>query len=175
MSSLEPGEAVPPFTLRNAGPGADPLSLEHLRSDPHIERTLLLFQRDYHWTNCAKQVTAVASHYQAFLKTGTLVLSILPEPYQETRNWQRRHDLSFPVLADPDATVSEEFDQAVRFGFIGEFSDFLGRMPQAVLIDLSDEAVVLWVYRGRSTWDRPDVETFLKVISEAEEGTLVTR
>lgn len=61
-----------------------------------------------------------------------------------------------------DAEVGEAYDQPVRFGFLDDVSDFLGRMPEAVVLDLwDDEPEIAWAYRGRSTFDRPEVEDLL--------------
>ena len=67
------------------------------------------------------------------------------------------------------ATWGEEYDQPVRFGPLGEWSDFLGRMPEAVVLDCRDVPRVAWTNRGRSTFDRPDVDDLLAAVDEALE------
>ena len=152
---------VPELSLPNVGPGPDPLSLSDLETDFAV----LFFQRDFYCTNCRKQVQALADRYDAFRDRDAEVISILPEPREQARNWQDRYDLPFPLLSDPDAAVSDAYDQPVRFGLLGKISDFLGRMPEVVVVDLrGDEPELTWAYRGSSTFDRPDLEEVLSVL-----------
>ena len=63
------------------------------------------------------------------------------------------------------AAVSDAYDQPVRFGLLGKISDFFGRMPEVVVVDLrDDEPELTWAYRGSSTFDRPDLEKVLSVL-----------
>jgi len=150
------------FSLPNVGPGPDPLSLSALAVDNDF--VVLLFQRDEYCTNCRKQVRAVAERYDEFRERRTEVVSILPEPREAAANWQQRYDLPYPLCADPDASVGDAYDQPVRFGFLGKWSDFLGRMPVVVLIDVRAEPAVVWSYRGSSTFDRPEIDEILATI-----------
>jgi peroxiredoxin Q/BCP len=50
----------------------------------------------------------------------------------------------------------------VRFGVLGRFSDFLGRMPEVVIVDRRSAASrIAYVHQGSSTFDRPDVDEIL--------------
>jgi peroxiredoxin Q/BCP len=157
------------FSLPNVGPGPDPLSLSALATDH--EFALLLFQRDHYCTNCRQQVQTVAGRYDEFAGRNTEIVSIVPEPAQKVREWQDSYDLPFPLVADPEASTGDAYDQPVRFGFLGDWSDFLGRMPEAVLVDLRGEPTVVWSYRSKSTFDRPSVDDLLDAIDEARVGS----
>jgi peroxiredoxin Q/BCP len=153
-------DEAPDLSLPNVGPGPDPFSLATLPAD--VSFVLLLFQRDHYCTNCRSQVRTVADSVDAFRDRDTEVVSILPEPVERAREWQARYDLPYPLLADPDAAAAEAYGQPVRFGPLGRFSDFLGRMPQAVIVDRrTDPPTVAYRHRGRSTFDRPAVEDLL--------------
>jgi len=153
------------FELTNVGSGPDPLSLSGIADDN--EFVLLLFQRDYHCTNCRKQVQEVADSYDQFHERDTEVVSIVPEPADRLRDWQDSYRLPFPLCADPEKTVSTAFDQPVRFGFLGNLSDFLGRMPKAVLLDCRDEEpTVVYAHEGSLTWDRPELTDLLAELDE---------
>jgi len=45
----------------------------------------------------------------------------------------------YPLLADPDAAVGDAYDQPIRFGILGDLSDFFGRMPAVVIVDRRGE------------------------------------
>lgn len=153
------------FELPNVGTGPDPLSLAELAVDHDF--VLLLFQRDYHCTNCRNQVQTFADHYDEFTARNTEVVSIVPEPPERIQDWQESYNLPFPLCADPDAQVSERYDQPVRFGFLGSLSDFLGRMPKAVLLDCrDDEPTVAYSHEGSSTWDRPELADLFAAVDE---------
>jgi len=156
---------APSFTLANVGPGPDPLSLAALADDNDF--VVVLLQRDHYCTNCREQVQTVAERYGEFRERGAEVVSVVPEPRENVQAWQDSYDLPYPLLADPDVAVGEAYDQPVRFGFLGEWSDFLGRMPEAILLDCrGDEPAVAWSYAGRSTFDRPAVDDLLAALDE---------
>jgi peroxiredoxin Q/BCP len=156
-------ETVPEFSLPNVGPGPDPLSLSDLEADFAV----LFLQRDHYCTNCRKQVQSLADRYESFRDRGAEVVSVLPEPREQAADWQDRYDLPYPLLADPDAEVGDAYDQPVRFGPLGKLSDFFGRMPEVVVLDLRGDAPdVAWVHRGSSTFDRPAVDEVLDVLDD---------
>jgi len=151
---------APDLSLPNAGPGPDPFTLDAL--PPDVSFVVLLFQRDYYCTNCRKQVRTVADRIEGFRARDATVVSVLPEPVARAEDWQERYDLPYPLLADPEAAAAEDYDQPVRFGPLGRFSDFLGRMPEAVIVDRRlDPPEIVRTHRGRSTFDRPGVDDLL--------------
>lgn len=163
---------LPPGALAleapNVGPGPDPLALADVAADHDF--AVLLLQRDHYCTNCRDQVQTVADQYHEFQSREAEVVSVLPEPVERAREWQQEYDLPYPLLADPEATVGETYDQPVRFGPLGRLSDFFGRQPEAVVLDLrrgADEARVVYVHRGRTTFDRPAVADLLAAIDDA--------
>lgn len=153
-------ERVPDFSLPNAARGPDPFSLSALPDD--VAFLVLFLQRDHYCTNCRQQVQEVADRYDAFAARDAEVASIVPEPLEKVQQWQDSYDLPYPLLADPAAAVGEAVDQPVRFGLLGQFSDFFGRMPEVVVIDRrGPEATIADVHRGSSTFDRPEPDDLL--------------
>ena len=156
------------FSLPNVAAGPDPFSLTALREE--IEFVVLFFQRDYYCTNCRKQVRELADRYEGFRQRTAEVVSIVPEPIERVRKWQDRYDLPFPLLADPDAEVGEAYNQPVRFGPLGQASDFLGRMPEVAIVERAGSSPeVVYVHRGSSTFDRPEVDDLLTELDEQRE------
>lgn len=160
-------DAVLGTTLTNVGTGPEELSLQDLAATHDF--LVLLFQRDHYCTNCREQVQQVRDRYTEFERRNAEVVSIVPEPPEKLREWQAKYDLPYPLVADPDASVSEEYDQPVRFGILGKLSDFFGRMPKAVILDCRDgEPTVAYSHEGSSTWDRPELDELLAAIDEAQ-------
>ncbi|MFB6298702.1 MAG: peroxiredoxin family protein [Halobacteriales archaeon] len=148
------------FELPNVGAGPDPLSLSALATEHDF--AVLLLQRDHYCTNCRKQVQSVADRYEEFCERNAVIVSVVPEPPERVEQWQAEYDLPFPLIADPDAVVGDAYEQPVRFGIIGDLSDFLGRMPVATIIDLrGDTPEIAWRHQGRSTFDRPSIDDLL--------------
>jgi len=144
------------FSLPNGGPGPDP----YTPGDADADTLVVLFLRDHYCTKCRDQVQRVADRYEEFREHDAEVAAVLPEPKARAAEWADRYDLGFPVLADPEADVADEFDQPVRFGVLGELSDFAGRMPQAVVLDPGTGGV-LWRHQGSMPADRPDEDDLL--------------
>ncbi|MFB6178079.1 MAG: redoxin domain-containing protein [Halobaculum sp.] len=173
MSETADGQSAttpaPSFKLPNVGPGPDPFSLDAVGDD--YDSVLLLFQRDYYCTKCRQQVRAISDRFDEFEAVGALPVSVLPESVDKTRSWQEKLDLPYPVLADPESAVGDEYDQPTRFGILGNAFDFVGRMPLAVVIDLDGEPTVHATYPGSSTFDRPDLDELLadcRAVRESE-------
>ena len=156
--------SAPAFELDNVGPGPDPLSLSDLVGA--VDAVVVLLQRDHYCTNCRKQVQSVADRYEEFRERDAEVVSIVPESRERVAEWQASYDLPFPLLADPDATAGEAYDQPVRFGFLGDVFDFVGRMPEAAVVDLRGEPTVAWSHAGKSTFDRPSIDDLLARLDE---------
>jgi len=153
------------FSLPNVGSGPDTLSLADLSAE--VNGVVVLLQRDYHCGNCRSQVQAVADRYGEFQDRNVEVISVVPEPPDRVRDWQDSYNLPFPLLADPDKTVGEAYDQPVRFGCLGDLSDLLGRMPKAILLDTREGFPrVVYSHEGSSTWDRPETDDLLAAIDQ---------
>jgi peroxiredoxin Q/BCP len=158
-------QQVQDFSLPNAAVGPDPFSLSELPS--HVSFAVLFFQRDHYCTNCRKQVQRLADRIEEFRERDAEVVSIVPEPLDNVESWQASYDLPYPLLADPDTEAGEAYDQPVRFGILGRFSDFFGRMPEVVIVDRRrPEPEVAYVHKGSSTFDRPEIDEILAELDE---------
>lgn len=163
-------EHVPDFSLTNVAAGPDPFSLATLPDDTDF--AVLFFQRDHYCTNCRKQVQQLAERIDDFHQRDAEVVSIVPEPAERVESWQESYDLPYPLLADPGIEAGEAYDQPVRFGILGRFSDFFGRMPEVVIVDRRGaEPEISWIHKGSSTFDRPDIDEILAELDELREDT----
>lgn len=161
---------VQDFSLPNVAAGPDPFSLASLPDD--VSFAVLFFQRDHYCTNCRKQVQQLADRIEAFHERDAEVVSIVPEPVERVESWQESYDLPYPLLADPEAEAGDAYDQPVRFGILGHFSDFFGRMPEIVIVDRRGaEPEIAYVQKGSSTFDRPETDEILDEIDSLRADT----
>lgn len=156
------------FSLPNVGAGPDPFTFAALPDG--LSRAVLFFQRDHYCRQCRGQVQELADRVEEFRERDAEVVSIVPEPPERVGEWQEKYDVPYPLLADPAAEVSADYDQPIRFGVLGQFSDLLGRMPAVVIVDRRpDPPEIDYSYRGSSTWDRPDIEEILAELDQLQE------
>ena len=157
--------------LPNVGGGPELLGLaDHLERED-AETLVLLLLRDRHCTKCRAQTRRVADRHGAFAARGAAVAAVLPNPADAIEGWAGGRDLPFPLLADPEATAGEAFDQPMRFGALGRIHDFVGRMPEALVIDAGgDDPAVAWSHEGTSFGDRPSVDEMLAVVEHVAAG-----
>ena len=158
------------FSLPNVATGPDPFSISTLPAG--LDFVVLFFQRDHYCTNCRKQVQAIAEQIDDFHDQDAEPVSIVPEPIERVEEWQSKYDLPYPLLADPAAETGDAYDQPVRFGILGRFRDFFGRMPAVVILDRRSSPVEIgYSYKGSSTFDRPDIETLLTELESLHTST----
>lgn len=158
-------EQVQDFSLPNVAVGPDPFTLSEFPED--IPFVVLFFQRDHYCTNCRKQVQQLAERIEEFRDRDAEVVSIVPETVERVEKWQESYTLPYPLLADPNAETGDAYDQPVRFGVLGRFSDFFGRMPEVVILDRRGaEPTVAYVHKGSSTFDRPEIDEILAELDE---------
>lgn len=159
--------SVASFELENTGAGTSPFLLEDSLSNPDIDAVVLLLQRDYHCRKCRQQVQDVAARYDEFEAENALVVSVLPESVDQARNWQESYDLPFPLLADPAKQLGDDLDQPSRFGVLGNLHDMIGRMPEALVVDVrGDDPIVTYVHKGTSPADRPTIDDLLAEVRQ---------
>ncbi len=150
------------FSLPNPGPGPDPLSLSKLDADLAV----LVFHRDHLCGNCRKQVDDFCERYAEFVEHDAEVIGVLPEPEERAADWVDHHDMPYPMLADPDATLGDRYGQAIKFGPIGRRVDLIGRMPAVAIVDVRREPELLWSHTGSNPVDRPALDTILRELEK---------
>ncbi|SFR34324.1 redoxin domain-containing protein [Halogeometricum limi] len=144
------------FELPNVGTGPETYS----PADSDADYLVLLLQRDYYCRQCRRQVQSVKRRYDEFEAAGMEVVSVLPNDPDRAVDWQTTYELPFPLLADPKKELADEFDQPTRFGVLGALHDVIGRLPEALVVDLSTGEILL-DHAGQSRDDRPDVDELL--------------
>lgn len=120
--------------------------------------------------SCKEQAREAASRYDDFQEKGAEVAVIIPEDRPTAESWQESLDLPFPLLSDPESQVGDQVGQQVRFGFLGQLSDIIGRMPAAVILNTGgDTPEITHSFIGSSINDRPSMDEILEQLDTLQE------
>jgi thioredoxin-dependent peroxiredoxin len=101
MAGLEPGDPAPPFTLPDQH--GTTVRLEDLRG----RKVLVYFYPAADTPGCTKQSCDLRDHRQDLAGIGAEVVGISPDAPEAQLAFDRKYDLGFPLLSDPDHRVAE--------------------------------------------------------------------
>ncbi|MDJ1432806.1 redoxin domain-containing protein [Halostagnicola sp. A-GB9-2] len=149
----------------NVGEGPDPVSVAELASDTAF--LVLLLMQSHRSGTCRQQVRKIAAEYDEFRRRDATVAAVVPGTHPKVRSWRRLVDPPFPILADDDGVVREEFHQPTQYGTIGRFVASIGRVPVTLVLDCRDgDPSVVYSYEGQTSLDRPLPVDILAAIDE---------
>lgn len=101
MTRLEPGDPGPPFALPDQQ--GNTVRLEDLRG----RKVLVYFYPEADTPGCTTQSCDLRDHRQDLAGIGAEVVGISPDQPEAQLAFDRKYDLGFPLLSDPDHSVSE--------------------------------------------------------------------
>jgi thioredoxin-dependent peroxiredoxin len=101
MTRLEAGDAAPPFALQDQR--GTTVRLEELRGG----KILVYFYPEADTPGCTVQSCDLRDHRQDLAGIGAEVVGISPNMPDAQLAFDRRYDLGFPLLSDPDHSVAE--------------------------------------------------------------------
>jgi peroxiredoxin Q/BCP len=101
MATLEPGDPGPPFTLPDQQ--GNTVRLQDLRG----RKILVYFYPEADTPGCTTQSCDLRDHRQDLAGIGAEVVGISPDQPEDQLAFDRKYDLGFPLLSDPDHSVAE--------------------------------------------------------------------
>jgi peroxiredoxin Q/BCP len=101
VASLETGDNAPPFALPDQQ--GNIVRLEDLRG----RKVLVYFYPAADTPGCTKQSCDLSDHRQDLAGIGAEVVGISPDRPEAQLAFDRKYDLGFPLLSDPDHRVAE--------------------------------------------------------------------
>lgn len=120
MSELQVGDKAPDFTLES-DEGAK-VSLADFRG----QRVIVYFYPRANTPGCTTEACDFRDHLGEFNDAGVAVLAISPDKVDKLAKFRADHDLTFPLLSDPDKQVMQEW------GAFGEKKNY-GKVVQGVI------------------------------------------
>ena len=136
MSLIDPGKKAPAFNLKDQDGKA------HRLADYAGRPVVLYFYPKDDTPGCTKEACAFRDNLPAFKtsKAAVLGVSILDEASKA--RFARKHDLTFPLLADADHAVAEKYGVWRKKSLYGR--NFMGLVRTTYLIGGDGKVVQRW-------------------------------
>jgi thioredoxin-dependent peroxiredoxin len=146
---IEPGAKAPDFTLP-AVDGAE-VTLHEFRGKPVV---LYFYPRD-DTPGCTREACAFRDRKAELGQLGAAVLGVSPDDVASHEKFRDKHGLNFPILADVDHKVADDYGawrEKVRFGkrsmgierstFLIDADGLVRKVWKRVQVDGHDEQVI---------------------------------
>ncbi len=103
MTHLTEGDPAPDFTLQ------DDAGNEVSLKDQRGRIVVLYFYPKDDTPGCTKEAKGFRDTLEAFSNRDTVVLGVSPDNVESHQKFKDKHDLNFPLLADPEHDVAEAY------------------------------------------------------------------
>jgi len=136
MSTLEVGDAAPPFDLLDQHESR--VRLEDFRG----RKVLVYFYPAADTPGCTTQSCALRDHRQDFTEIGTHVVGISPDLPDKQLAFDEKYGLGFPLLSDPDHATAEAWDTWGEMSREGR--TYVGIIRSSFLVDEAGRIERAW-------------------------------
>jgi thioredoxin-dependent peroxiredoxin len=100
---LEVGQPAPPFSLLSDTD--ETLSLDDLKSRPVV---VYFYPKD-DTPGCTRQACGIRDSWAEFGRIGARVIGVSPQSPKSHRKFKEKYGLPFPLLADTEHTMAEDY------------------------------------------------------------------
>jgi Peroxiredoxin len=100
---LEVGQPAPPFSLQSDTD--ETLSLDDLKGRPVV---VYFYPRD-DTPGCTRQACSILDSWAEFGRIGANVIGVSPQSPKSHRKFKEKYGLPFPLLADTEHTMAEDY------------------------------------------------------------------
>jgi peroxiredoxin Q/BCP len=136
MATLAPGDAAPSFSLLDQH--GQTVALDGFRG----RKVLVYFYPKADTPGCTTQSCDVRDHRQDLAELGVDVVGISPDQPEANLAFDKKFDLGFPLLSDPDHAVAE------AWGTWGERTNYgktyMGIIRSSFLVDEDGRVERVW-------------------------------
>ena len=136
MTNLVPGSKAPVFSLENQDGGKVKLS------DFKGKKMLIFFYPKADTPGCTKQACSVSASLKELKKLGVEALGISPDLPDKQMKFDRKRNLNFPLLSDPDNKVAKAYGAWGEKSMYGK--KYEGIIRSSFLINEKAEVVQAW-------------------------------
>lgn len=135
-SWIESGQTAPDFELPNQE--GQPVRLSDFKGSPVV---LYFYPKD-DTPGCTKQACAFRDRKADIAATGAVVLGVSPDDSESHAAFEKKFQLNFPLLADPDHKVAESYGawrEKTQYG-----KRYMGLQRSTFLIDRDGVVAKTW-------------------------------
>jgi thioredoxin-dependent peroxiredoxin len=100
---LEIGQPAPPFSLESDT--GETISLDSLKGRPVV---VYFYPKD-DTPGCTRQASGIRDSWDEFGRLGAGVIGVSPQDAASHRTFKEKYNLPFPLLADTDHTMAEDY------------------------------------------------------------------
>jgi thioredoxin-dependent peroxiredoxin len=136
MTSVEPGDAAPAFSLPATG-GRTAASAA-LKGRPYI----LYFYPKANTSGCTKEACAFQEALPQLGRLGLEVIGVSPDPIKPIESFAAKYGLTFPLASDEGKAVSEAYGVWVEKSMYGR--KYMGIERSTFLIDRNGKIACAW-------------------------------
>ncbi|WP_134687143.1 thioredoxin-dependent thiol peroxidase [Brevibacillus migulae] len=136
MTETATGQKAPDFTLQASG--NQTISLKDLRG----KNVVLYFYPKDMTPGCTTEACDFRDYHGDFAKLNTVVLGISPDDVKSHDKFTAKHELPFPLLADPEHQVAEAYGVWVLKKMYGR--EYMGVQRATFLIDAEGNIAHVW-------------------------------
>jgi peroxiredoxin Q/BCP len=133
---IEVGETAPPFRLKSDD--GSQIALKDLRGSPVV---LYFYPKD-DTPGCTKEACAFRDLKSKLTAAGAKVLGVSPDSVSSHEKFRDKYQLNFPLLADPDHKVTEQYGAWRERNMYGKRS--MGVQRATYLIDREGKVARVW-------------------------------
>lgn len=132
MTALKTGDKAPDFTGKDQK--GNEISLESLKGN----KVVLYFYPKDDTPGCTAQACSLRDNYEALINAGYRVIGVSPDNEKSHVKFAEKYDLPFPLLADTDKKIANDYGVWGRKKFMGKEYD--GVIRTTIIID--EEGVI---------------------------------
>jgi thioredoxin-dependent peroxiredoxin len=144
---LQNGDQAPDFTLPDQN--GDPVTLSKLRG----KTVVLYFYPKADTPGCTTQACGVRDHRADYAQADAVVLGVSPDPVKDVAKFDQKHGLGFPLLADHDHEVAEQYGVWVEKSMYGR--NYMGNERTTFVI--GPDGVIRQVFRAVKPAEHDDL------------------
>ena len=121
MNTLQPGEAIPPFTTVDQDE-----NIVH-STDMARKKSIVFFYPKANTPGCTAEACNLRDHYNVLQDKGFQLFGVSADAPKKQKNFADKYELPFPLLADEDKSVINAFGVWGPKKFMGKEYDGIHR------------------------------------------------
>ncbi len=125
--AITEGQTAPDFALENAE--GETVRLSDFRG----RKVVLYFYPKDDTPGCTQEACSFRDSLERVQSLGAVVLGVSPDSVASHRKFAAKHGLNFPLLADPDTTVAQQYGVWVKKSMYGR--EYMGIERTTFILD----------------------------------------